>query len=88
MGCNLLMYLGGTSAKPIKFVMECIEHSMICHPVICTTCALGATCVPPGPKDFSSGDKVKAELDMEVVTSVLEGGGGSDGMMDSMLEVK
>ena len=41
----------------------------------------------PGPKDFASGDKVKAELDMEVVSSVLEGGGGGDGMMDSMLEV-
>lgn len=43
--------------------------------------------MPPGPKVFASGDKVKAELDMEVVSSVLEGGGGSDGMMDSMLEV-
>ena len=60
---------------------------MICRPVFCTTCTLGATCVPPGPKDFASGDKVKAELDMEVVSSVLEGGGGGDGMMDSMLEV-
>lgn len=60
---------------------------MICRPVIRTTCALGSMCVPPGPKDFASGDKVKAELDMEVVSSVLEGGGGSDGMMDSMLEV-
>ena len=84
MGCNLPM---PTSGNTTKFVMECIEYSVNCHPVICTNCTLGATCVPPGPKDFASGDKVKAELDMEVVTSLLEGGGGSDGMMDSMLEV-
>ena len=85
MGCNLLTYWVAEVPNLHSFVTE---NSVSCHPVIRTTCSIGATCVAPGPKDFASGDKVKAELDMEVVTSVLEGGGGSDGMMDSMLEVK
>ena len=47
----------------------------------------GAPCVPPGPKDFATGDKVKVDVDMEVLTSAVQGSGTRDGMVEHMLAV-
>jgi len=50
-------------------------------------CDIGAPCVPPGPKDFATGDKVKVDVDMEVLTSAMEGSGARDGIVEQMLVV-
>ena len=47
----------------------------------------GAPCIPPGPKDFATGDKVKVDVDMEVLTSAVQGSGTRDGMVEQMLAV-
>ena len=51
------------------------------------TIIIGAPCAPPGPKDFASGDRVKVDLDMDVLTSAMQGSGAGDGMVDQLLEV-
>ena len=48
---------------------EQISHSEFLHlhsPI------QGAACVPPDPQDFASGDRVKAELDMDIIKALGE----------------